>query len=233
MVKQYFARARRFFSHLNLPRHCIFCSASSADDICAGCAAELPLIETSCQHCGLPMSHDGLCGDCLIAPPAFARCLAPLRYEPPISHLVGAFKYQGDFNAGRVLSQLLIARLRQENALTVDALIPVPLHWRRRWQRGFNQSEIIADEVSRALDIPIHSNGLRKTRHSSAQQNLDAQARQKNLRDAFSCTRDVSGMHVAVIDDVVTTGATANAIAQLLRQCGAASVQIWALTRTP
>lgn len=221
------------FRHFKLSRHCVFCSASSSSDICAGCATELPIIETHCRHCGIPMPHDDLCGDCLLAAPAFTRCIAALRYEAPISHLVGAFKYQGDFNAGRVLSQLLIGRLRQECDLAVDALVPVPLHWRRRWQRGFNQSEIIADEVSRALDIPMHTNGLRKIRHSSAQQNLDASARQKNLRDAFTCTRDVSGLHLAVIDDVVTTGATANAIAQLLREHGAASVQIWALTRTP
>lgn len=214
-------------------RHCTLCGASSADDLCAGCIAELPHIDYGCRQCGVPLQHDGLCGDCLIAPPSFSRCIAPLRYEPPISHLVGSFKYQSHFNHGRVLSQLLIERLQREDIASIAALIPVPLHWRRRWQRGFNQSEIIADELSRALQLPMQTRWLRKTRGGTPQQHLDAEARQRNLRDAFACNRDVTGMHLAVIDDVVTTGATANAIARILRNRGAASVQIWALARTP
>ncbi|HET8710286.1 MAG TPA: ComF family protein [Spongiibacteraceae bacterium] len=223
-------RLTRFF---HVSRHCVFCGTTSPDDICVGCAAELPYIENCCQQCGIPMSHDSLCGDCLIAPPQFARCLAPLRYEVPISHLVGSFKYRGNFNHGRILSQLLIERLRQESTITVDALIPVPLHWRRRWSRGFNQSEIVADELSRAFGLQVQTRWLRRIRGGTPQQRLDADARQKNLRDAFACSHEIEGRHLAVIDDVVTTGATANAIARILRESGAASVQIWALARTP
>ncbi len=215
------------------PRHCTLCGAASANDLCVGCATELPRIECGCRQCGIPLEHDSLCGDCLIAPPTFLRCIAPLRYEPPISHLVGSFKYQSNFNHGRILSQLLIERLRQENALAIDAMIPVPLHWWRRWRRGFNQTELIADELSRALQLPMQSRWLHKIRGGAPQQHLDAEARQRNLRDAFACNRDLNGLHLAVIDDVVTTGATANAIARLLRARGAASVQIWALARTP
>lgn len=216
-----------------LNRHCTFCGTSSAKDLCAGCVAELPLIHCKCRQCGVPLEYDTLCGDCLIAPPAFSRCIAPLRYESPISHLIGSFKYQSNFNHGRILSQLLIEQLQREDLTSISALIPVPLHWRRRWQRGFNQSEIIADELSRALHLPIQTRWLRKIRSGTPQQNLDAHERQRNLRDAFACKCDVSGMHLAVIDDVVTTGATANVIAKTLRDRGAASVQIWALARTP
>lgn len=214
-------------------RHCTLCGASTPQDICAGCDAELPRIACSCRQCGIPLEHDSLCGDCLIAAPAFSRCIAPLRYEAPISHLVGSFKYQSNFNHGRILSQLLIERLQREDLTSIDALIPVPLHWWRRWQRGFNQTEIIADEVSRALDLPMQTRWLRKIRSGTPQQDLDADARQRNLRDAFVCTRNLAGLHIAVIDDVVTTGATANAIAATLRKRGAACVQIWALARTP
>lgn len=213
-------------------RHCVFCAASSQSDICPACNIGLPRIETGCQHCGIPMIHDDLCGDCLIAPPSFSRCVAALRYEAPISHLVGAFKYQGNLNHGRILSHLLIERLRRD-APSVDALIPVPLHWSRRWRRGFNQTELIADELSRALELPVQTRWLRKIRGGTPQQNLDAEARQRNLRDAFACDRKVEGLDLAVVDDVVTTGATANAVARLLREHGAASVQIWALARTP
>lgn len=214
-------------------RHCVFCGKSSPGDICPPCDAELPRIACSCRQCGIPLMHDGLCGDCLIAPPHFSRCIAALRYEPPISHLIGTFKYQGDLSHGRILSQLLIERLRQEGEIAIDALISVPLHWRRRWLRGFNQSEVIADELSRALNLPTQTRWLQKIRGSTPQQHLDIYERQRNLRNAFACKRDLTGLHLAVIDDVVTTGATANVIAKLLRECGAASVQIWTLARTP
>ncbi len=212
-------------------RHCVLCGLAAHADLCTGCEAELPRITTCCRQCGLPLDHDTLCGDCLIAPSAFARCIAPLRYEAPVSHLIGAFKYQGNLNYGRVLSQLLIERLRGQT--DVDAIVPVPLHWRRRWQRGFNQTEIIGDELSRALKIPMHTRWLRRAHGGTPQRELDAEARRRNLRDVFVCRRDVSGLHIAVIDDVVTTGATANAIATTLRTAGAASVQIWAIARTP
>lgn len=218
---------------LRLSRHCALCGQSSRNDICPACAIELPRITHACHQCSIPLEHGDLCGDCLIAPPHFSRCIAALRYEPPVSHLIGSFKYQGDLNHGRILSQLLIERLRQEPAITVDAMLPVPLHWRRRWLRGFNQTEIIADELSRALKLPMQTRWLRKTRSSSPQQHLDTRERQRNLRDAFGCTKDVAGLHLALIDDVVTTGATANVIAELLKRRGAASVQIWALARTP
>lgn len=214
-------------------RHCAFCGASTLRDICRDCDADLPRIDIGCRHCGIPLAHDGLCGDCLVAPPTYSRCIAPLRYEAPISHLVGSFKYQGNFNHGRILSRLLIERLEREHVASIAALIPVPLHWRRRWQRGFNQSEIIADELSRTLKLPMQARCLKKIRGGASQQGLDAEARRRNLRDAFVCGRDLQGLNLALIDDVVTTGATANAIAKILLNSGAASVQLWALARTP
>ena len=218
---------------LSFARHCALCGASSADDLCADCRNELPRIHLSCIHCGIPLENPGICGHCLVEPPSFVRCIAPLRYEAPISHLLGAFKYQGNFNYGRILSTLLIERLRQQDRSSIDVMIPVPLHWRRRWRRGFNQAELIADELSRAFNLPLQTRWLRRVRASAPQQSLDAEARSRNLRDAFYCGQPLTGMHIAVVDDVVTTGATADVIARTLLACGAASVQIWCLARTP
>ena len=217
---------------LSLTRSCVFCAAPSHADICADCDRELPRITAACRWCGIPFEGGELCGDCLTDPPAFARCIAPLRYEAPVSHLLGAFKYRGNLSYGRILSELLIERLRQE-PFEVDTIVPVPLHWRRRWRRGFNQAELIADELSRALDLPMQTRWLRRTRSSPPQQSLAAEARGKNLRDAFCCDNKVRDLHIAVVDDVVTTGATANAIARCLLAAGAASVEIWCLARTP
>lgn len=213
-------------------RSCALCANPSQTDFCAACDSDLPRIGAACRWCGIPFESGELCGHCLTDPPAFARCIAPLRYEAPISHLLGAFKYQSNFSYGRILSGLLIERLRRE-PLQIDALAPVPLHWRRRWQRGFNQAELIADDVSRALGVPMQSRWLRRARASAPQQSLDADARRKNLRDAFRCDIAVRGRRIAVIDDVVTTGATANAIAHTALAAGAASVEVWCLARTP
>lgn len=214
-------------------RHCILCHCATPGDLCMHCRNELPLILQRCLQCGIPLSHDGLCGDCLLCSPRYSQCIAPLRFEAPISHLLSAFKYQGNFNYGRVLSQILADQLPAENTQHVAALIPVPLHWRRRWQRGFNQTEIIADELSRRLKIPVQTRWLKKIRGGTSQQLLDADARKKNLLGAFNCSRNLTGMHVALVDDVVTTGATANVISEILLQHGAASVQVWAIARTP
>lgn len=215
-----------------LTRSCSLCSAPSYADICADCDQELPRISAACRWCGLPFEGGELCGACLTDPPSFARCIAPLRYEAPVSHLIGAFKYQGNFNYGRILSRVLIERLQRE-PFEIDVLVPVPLHWRRRWQRGFNQAEVIADELSRALNVPTQSRWLRRTRSSTPQQSLDAEARHKNLRNIFQCEDDVRDQRIAIVDDVVTTGATANAIARSVLAAGAASVEIWCLARTP
>ncbi|HEY3700224.1 MAG TPA: double zinc ribbon domain-containing protein [Spongiibacteraceae bacterium] len=221
------------FFVFNTPRHCALCGFSSSLDLCAACDRDLPRIKNACSHCGVPLEHDSICGRCLTASPRFARCISPLRYEAPVSHLLGAFKYHGDFNNGRILTTLLVKRLCEESALAADVIVPVPLHWRRRWNRGFNQAELIGDELSRSLHLPMQTRWLHRTRASAPQQSLSADARRSNLRNAFSCRLQLNGMHIAVVDDVVTTGATANAIAEILLACGAASVQIWCLARTP
>jgi ComF family protein len=216
---------------LPITRSCALCAASSYTDICSKCDRELPRINVACQWCGIPFETGELCGECLTDPPVFARCIAPLRYEAPVSHLLGAFKYQGNFNYGRILSALLIERLRREQ-FEIDTIVPVPLHWRRRWQRGFNQAELIADELSSALSLPMQPGWIRRTRSHAPQQSLDAEARRKNLHNAFQCKGPLRDLRIAVVDDVVTTGATANTIARTLLAAGAASVDIWCLART-
>lgn len=215
------------------PRHCVLCGLNSQLDFCPACDRDLPRIGNACRQCGIPLEHDSICGQCLTAPPRFVRCISPLRYEAPVSHLLGAFKYHGDFNNGRILAALLAMRLREESALAADAIVPAPLHWRRRWHRGFNQAELIADQLSRSLHLPMQTRWLHRARASAPQQSLSAEARRSNLRNVFNCRERLNGMHIAVVDDVVTTGATANAIAEILLACGAASVQIWCLARTP
>jgi ComF family protein len=220
-----------------LPSRCLLCglqpSAAASIDLCIACADELPRIGQHCRHCGLPLPITGLCGPCQIRPPPYSRCISPLLYQTPVSHLIAHFKYSGRLAYGRLLSNELVRRLREQAELGADVLVPVPLHWRRRWARGFNQAEIIGDELSRALHLPLQTRSLIRVRPTPPQQSLNAVERRRNLRAAFAVTRSFSGLDIALIDDVVTTGATVGAISQLLLNAGANSVQVWCLARTP
>jgi ComF family protein len=230
----------RFKNALLAGSRCLLCglAAGQAADICAPCAAGLPRIESHCPHCGLPISAAYPCGQCLLDPPPYSRCIAPLLYQAPIAQLIARFKYGGQLACGRLLCDELLCRLLSEPALSADLIVPVPLHWRRRWTRGFNQAEIIGDELSRTLGIPLRADLLTRSRSTPPQQSLSARQRRRNLRAAFALRgprhgQDLAGLDIALVDDVVTTGATAAEIARLLLTAGARSVQVWCLARTP
>lgn len=227
---------------------CLLCGLAGARmhaaDLCAACAADLPRIGHPCPLCGLPLptprsgAPESLvlhpCGQCLLAPPPYRRCIAPLLYRPPVAQLIAHFKYGGRLPCGRLLCDELLRRLRCEPDAKADLIVPVPLHWRRRWTRGFNQAEIIGDELSRALRIPLQTGLLARSRPAPPQQSLSARQRRRNLRGAFVLRGSApAGLDVALVDDVVTTGATAAEITGLLLEAGARSVQVWCLARTP
>jgi ComF family protein len=221
---------------------CLLCGLAAgmyATDLCAACAAELPRIARHCPHCGLPLpvshrSPSPPCGQCLLAPPPYRSCIAPLLYQPPVAQLIAHFKYGGRLACGRLLCDELLHRLQREPDSGADLIVPVPLHWRRRWARGFNQAEIIGDELSRNLGIPLRAGLLVRSRPAPPQQSLSAKQRRHNLRGAFALRGPAPvGLDIALVDDVVTTGATAAEISRLLLDAGARSVRVWCLARTP
>lgn len=225
----------RYWLNRLLPGHCLLCAnpANPGLDLCHGCRLELPFTRFPCSRCALPLPQaQTACGHCLHQPPPWQRCVAPLLYRPPASQLLTTFKYSGRLQGGRLLTELLIAELHQSSR-EVDLIVPVPMHWRRRWSRGFNQAELIADQLGAALLIPVAMKALQRVRPTTAQQSLDAKARARNLRGAFALKQPVAGLRLALVDDVVTTGATATELSRLLLKGGAAAVELWALARTP
>lgn len=224
------------------PCHCALCELPSGRpvDLCLACEGELPWLTHCCRQCAVPLSGaDGkLCGRCLAQPPAFDGCIAACAYAAPISGWVHAGKYHGDFTKLRLLAYLLRRTLSDRCALTTmpDLVVPMPLHWRRRWRRGFNQAQELVSELRRhpafatlALDISL----ARRTRATAVQRELGLVERQRNLRGAFRITRAIDGQSVAIVDDVLTTGASANALAQALKAAGAGQVSVWCCARTP
>jgi ComF family protein len=214
-------------------------STDATFPICTGCEADLPWLGDHCDGCALPMPMSGLtCGQCLRQPPAFSAVVVPWRYDFPIDALVTRFKHQGKWPMGRLLAQMLGLTLEHrfaEGLQRPDCLLPVPLARKRLRQRGYNQAQMLARWLGAQLGIATDDRLLQRVLETPAQQGLDAKARQRNLRKAFALAEaaQVAGRHFAVIDDVLTTGATVNAVTQLLIKAGARQVDVYCLARTP
>ena len=220
---------------------CLLCDepAEAEMPICVACEAEMPWLGEHCQTCALPLPEAGLtCDGCLLEPPAYEQVAVPWRYDFPVDSLITRFKHNAKWPFGHLLADVLSQYLQHrfdEDLPRPDALLPVPLAAKRLRQRGFNQAAMLARWLSRQLDLPCEENVVHRIQDTSAQQDLDAKARKRNLRNAFALTSDanVKGRHLALVDDVLTTGATTQALARLLMNAGAARVDVYCLARTP
>jgi ComF family protein len=227
---------------LMFPVTCVLCGAPGDHglDLCSGCLRDLPGIDPCCARCALPLptevSNPGkavLCGACQSRAPPFTVCQAAFRYEEPLPALIAGIKFRGRLNLLRLLGLLLARRLRETSADLPDAIVPVPLHPSRLRKRGYNQALELARVVGRALAVPLDADCCARVLATTPQADLDQKARMKNMRGAFSAMERVDGLHLAVLDDVVTTGSTCNELARTLRGAGAARVDVWAVARTP
>lgn len=218
--------------HLFLPV-CLCCGAPARRaNLCDGCAGDLPLAPPSCcAVCARPDTSGDVCGRCLVDPPPYARTVAALLYAGASIHLVHAFKFRGDLAAGAALAALLVDAVRAE--ADPDALVPVPLSRARRRGRGFDQSLELARLVARARRIRLLTRGIERRHEGVPQSTLaDWEARWCNVRSVFHVKPgSVSGLRVAIVDDVMTSGATARAFSRSLIAAGAAQVHLWVACR--
>jgi ComF family protein len=222
------------------PLRCQLCGAPGdrGQDLCGGCRAELPWASTGCARCAAPLPAAAMgrhCARCQQSPPHFDRVLAPFRYAPPLDHLILRLKFQRDLAQARLLGELLAGHLRDRQAEGADAwpdiLLPVPLHRRRLAERGFNQSLELGRTLQRLLPLRLDYRLARRVKHTDTQSLLPARQRVRNLRDAFVLDDRPLPAHVALLDDVMTTGATVNELARLLKRAGVARVDVWVLAR--
>jgi ComF family protein len=217
---------------LQFEQPCLLCRATTPEDtLCSACAAHLPWHNTACcPQCALPTPQGEVCGRCLGRPPAFDHTLAVFDYTFPVDALMHAFKYGGDFALAR-----LLARPLAQKALTQplpDVLFAMPLHAERLRERGFNQSLELAKFLGTTLGIPLHPDSITRIRHTPAQAGLPWKERRRNIRHAFACTEPLHGLHVALVDDVMTTGASMGELAATVRRAGAARIDVWVVART-
>lgn len=225
---------------LIIEQTCLLCDERcQSEPLCSACEADLPWLDGRCRVCAVPLPTRGLvCGECLKRPPAFDHVEVPWRFTFPVDALISRFKHQAHWPYGRLLGERLAHHLQHAYADGLprpDALLPVPLARRRLRQRGFNQAQMLAQWLSRALAITLEARSLERLIDTPPQQQLDAATRRRNLRQAFALSGEAaaSGRHLALVDDVLTTGATAEALASLLKRAGAARVDVYCLARTP
>ena len=199
--------------------------------LCAACDEDLPRLgDGRCPRCALASPRGALCGRCLAHAPAFDATVAALGYRFPADVLVQALKFRGELSLAPLLGALLGAQVAR--AGPVALVLPVPLSSARLRERGFNQSLEIARVAAACVQARLAPRACERLRDTPAQSGLPWAARARNVRGAFACAMDLAGLSVAVVDDVMTTGATLEELARVLKQAGAARVVNWVVART-
>ncbi|VAW77269.1 Competence protein F homolog, phosphoribosyltransferase domain; protein YhgH required for utilization of DNA as sole source of carbon and energy [hydrothermal vent metagenome] len=219
---------------LLFPTRCYLCCTSTRGGraICPDCYRELPWLTSGCPTCAAPLpALPGLthCEDCQQHPPALDACHALFNFQAPIDQWIRKLKFQQELSMAKFLGRLLAEKMP---AADNSILVPVPLHRNRLRQRGFNQALEIARPL-RERGYQLDARCCTRTRHTPPQSELPAAARLHNLFGAFRVDNSVDGENILLIDDVLTTGATLNALAGMLKQAGAARVEAWVVARTP
>lgn len=211
---------------------CVQCGVMSHDGLwCAACDAALPYFNTAhCPVCALPTPSGEVCGHCLAQPPLFARTTAMFGYSFPLDKLIQGMKYGEQLALAHAFAKKLAQRI-DKNHLP-DYLIAMPLHPAKLRERGFNQSLLLAATLARELKLKLLPNACQRVRDTPPQSALPWKERKKNVRNAFSCNMNLSGKRVVLVDDVLTTGASLNALAEAVSKKGAIEISAWVVART-
>lgn len=220
------------------PRQCPLCRQWSGEPLCSACRSRFAAAVPRCPQCALRLPADGApCPHCIRHPLPFRRCVCAGDYGFPWDRLVTRLKFHGEVTEAAPLASALAGALRQAGGFQDLMVIPVPLSPARLVERGLNQSWEIGRRLARELDLPAQAGGLLRLRDTPHQVGLSRPQRLQNLQGALcvdpSRQRAIEGRDIALVDDVMTTGATAAACAEVLLRAGAASVQAWVVARTP
>jgi ComF family protein len=242
MIFQFITQQSKQLIEYLLPAQCLICALESNDKlICSYCEKKILSPRHFCLHCALPLNKTAnYCGDCLQKDYLFDHIHALGDYKKPLSILIKQLKYQQQLIAGELLAELLtksiLSRYNKQQLTSFDYLLAVPLHPKKLRQRGFNQAQIIADSLHKALGIPLLENYIIRNQNTVPQEGLSISERRNNLTNAFAVdpgtTQQITGKNIIIIDDVVTTGATINSLCKHLKNKGAHDLIIFCISRT-
>ena len=216
---------------------CMLCQSVAEGPLalCQDCLRELPVNDNACPQCACGLSQPGNapCGSCQTHPPHYDRAIVPYHYAAPFDGFITRLKFNNQLANARLMGQLLLRTL-QARMLTPplpQIILPMPLHATRLRQRGFNQALELARPLARAFALPLETRRVQRQRNTPPQSDLKQQARKQNIRNAFKVNGKLPYRHVAILDDVITTGSTVNELAKILKQCGVEYVEVWAVAR--
>jgi ComF family protein len=225
---------------VGLPPLCAACrEAVASTGLCAACWSKLSFIAPPyCERLGIPFPYDPgpgvLSMEAIADPPAYQRARAAVRYDDVARSLVHALKYGDRLDLAPTVGSWM-ANAGQELTRQADAIVPVPLHWRRQWARRFNQSALLAEIISRASGVPVAHSALKRVKATPQQVGLSQSDRALNVQGAFRVPADskgtIAGQKLVLVDDVLTSGATVDACARALLRAGAASVDVLVFAR--
>jgi len=216
-----------------LPQRCELCAGASGSDLlCRGCARSLPRLGPACPVCASPTNGGEVCGQCIARRPPFDATVAAFAYAFPVDRLMHAFKYHGRLALAEWGAQAILAARERRGLAPPARLIALPLSHERQRERGYNQAFEIGRVLARQLSIALVREGVRRERASPPQAALPWAQRAKNVRGAFECALDLKGLSVAIVDDVMTTGASLAELAGTLKRAGATRVENWIVART-
>jgi len=223
--------------NLLLPNQCILCQANSERSLslCLDCEKELPWNDKACPRCGKGITSidQSLCGICLSHPPPYHGCIAAFRYQAPISDWISGMKFHDKWHYSQILGKLFAKTLQRtlEKKDYPELIIPVPLHQKRLRKRGFNQALEIAKPIAKLLNIPIDIKSIQRIKNTQPQSELSAKDRCSNIRNAFKINTKIKASHIAIVDDVITTGNTINEFTNIVKKNGVQRIDVWACSR--
>lgn len=222
------------FPRLIPKQYCLLCSSYDGGHLglCNACKHDLPWHTSAhCPQCGL--SSDGsICGSCLNSPPHFEITRSLFTYDFPLDSLLQHYKYKDMLHLAHTFARLFHQQKLSNLTNKIDLLIPMPMHQQRLQERGFNQALEIARVISKDTGIKLDFSSCQRTKLTPPQASLPLKERIKNIRGVFSCMQGLQGLNIALVDDVMTTGASLNELAKTLKQAGAAHVECWVIART-
>lgn len=216
---------------------CLFCQAKPQHPdlgLCLACEAQLPHTTNSCQRCGTELTINlAACGRCLENSSIMDKTVVALRYQDSAQQLLTQFKFHQHLPSGTILARMLAKKIQASyiNQFLPEIIIPTPIHTKRLRERGFNQSYFISQQLARVLNLPIDQTILTRIKNSRPQSSVDAKDRKKNVRGAFSLQKH-SYQHIAIVDDVITTGNTISELCQLVRSETQVKIHVWACCKT-
>lgn len=228
-------RLKSISQKIQFPAICNLCSQyhNNLSAICEFCSELLISIGSQCEICALPIPQSSTmtCGKCLKKKPWFDKVFVNYIFEEPLRTILHDFKYKEGLYLTSFLTDLMFQNFDDDLSKT-ECLIPVPLHLNKLKARGFNQSALLAKKLAKQLNLPVGLDYCQKTLNTLAQAGLKWDQRSKNLKNAFRLKKTIPYKNITLIDDLITTGSTANELAKVLKNHGIEKVYLWCVART-